>query len=245
VITHTLIALTEGEKRESLVYGIGIPEQWQVIHCGVDTTAEEGKPRTTGRQELHIPANAMVIGTVARLEPVKGVKYFIESVPHILSAVQDSTLPICFLVVGDGTQRDALEAAVRSQKMDGKVIFTGMRNDAVELMSLMDIYVQPSLNEGMGKTILQAQSVGLPVVATAVQGIPDVVKDGKTGILVPPSDARSMAEAICRLIRDPALRQDMGTAGHQWVNERVDGNLRFSPERMVALLKGLYEKPFR
>jgi len=143
--------------------------------------------------------------------------------------------------VGDGAERKMLERLAVRLGVSDKTIFTGMRTDILDMMNALDIYVQPSLNEGMGKTLVQAHSLNLPIVATNVQGIPDLVIDGKTGILVPPKNPDALARAVCVLARDPALRKSMGKAGCAHVNRRIDGLPCFSSDRMIRLLEELYE----
>ena len=117
-----------------------------------------------------------------------------------------------------------------------------MKDDIPEIISIMDIYVQPSLNEGMGKTIVIASMLSKPVVATSVQGIPDVIIDGKTGILVPPGNSKLLAEAILKFVNDESLRKEFGEGSRKYVSELVDGYPRFSVERMVFLLEKLYNE---
>ncbi|MBN1383315.1 MAG: glycosyltransferase [Elusimicrobia bacterium] len=243
--TDMIVALTEGEKEESLALSIGQPDKWVVIHSGISNISSEAgisPPRLAElRRKLGIPGDAVVVGTLARLDPVKGVKYFIESIPLIVSSLTLSlSHSLAFLIVGDGSERKNLEYMVDGLELNDEVIFTGWRNDTSELTSIMDIYVQPSLNEGMGKTIVAASLLGKPVVASRVQGIPDVVINGKTGILVPPEDPEKLASAILTLIKDKPLRKLMGEEGRKWVGGNVDGYPRFSVELMIKKLNHIY-----
>ncbi|MCX7715862.1 MAG: glycosyltransferase, partial [Endomicrobia bacterium] len=268
-ITDKIIALTEGEKNESLIYGIGKPNQWVVIHSGTNLPCFI-TPNSELRTKLNIPTDSIVIGTVARLEPVKGVKYLIEAIPFICGFLTSSSLSsLTFLIVGDGSERKKLEKLLLEQcfsiangnKPKGllyeqknnikifekrlkdkkiEVIFTGMREDVAELISIMDIYVQPSLNEGMGKTIVLAELLGKPVVATKVQGIPSVVIEAETGILVKSKNSIELAEGIIQLIKDETLRIRMGQNAKLFTNKIIDGYPIFSIERMVLLLEKLY-----
>lgn len=237
VFTSKIIALTNGEKNESLRFGIGKDNQWTIIHSGVEAWAGGNSHRAEVRNEFNIPEDAVIVGTVARLEHVKGVKYLIEAIPLITS-------PLFFLIIGDGDERGELELMVKNLRLR-RVIFTGMRSDVPELMSAIDIYIQPSLNEGMGKTIVQAQYAGLPVIATQVQGIPDLIEHGKTGILVPPQDPRSIANAINELAQNTPLRAKLGLSAKDCANEIIDGYPRYSTQRMIYLLEQLYDNPFQ
>lgn len=241
-ITDKLIALTEGEKNESLAYGIGKSEQWVIIHSGVDYKLQISNDKLKKiKKEFGIQDDYLVIGTVARLEPVKGVEYFIDAIKIIIDYKLQVT-DCKFLIVGDGSEMIKLKQKVKRLNIEDKVIFTGMREDVPELISIMDIYVQPSLNEGMGKTIVLAQLLGKPVVATKVQGIPSVVLDGKTGILVEPKNPIQLAEAVSKLLKDEKLRRQLGENAKQWVNKIVDGYPQFSVERMIYLLENLYNE---
>jgi len=245
-ITDKLVALTEGEKNESLSFGVGKEQQWIIIPSGIDYNLELKVScklhNSELKEKLGIPKNSIVIGTVARLEPIKGIKYFVDAAKIILSLPSSYLLPsIYFLIVGDGSERKFLEERVEKLGLKDKFIFTGMREDVAELMSIMDIYVQPSINEGMGKTIVLAELLGKPVVATNVQGIPSVVINNETGILVPPKDPQKLAEAIVKLIKDKDLLIKMGENAKKWVYKIVDGYPQFSQQRMLFLLENLYK----
>jgi glycosyltransferase involved in cell wall biosynthesis len=245
-ITEKLVALTEGEKNESLSFGVGKEQQWIIIPSGIDYNLELKVScklhNSELKEKLGIPKNSIVIGTVARLEPIKGIKYFVDAAKIILSLPSSYLLPsIYFLIVGDGSERKFLEEKVEKLGLKDKFIFTGMREDVAELMSIMDIYVQPSINEGMGKTIVLAELLGKPVVATNVQGIPSVIINNETGILVPPKDPQKLAEVIVKLINDKDLRIKMGENAKKWVYKIVDGYPQFSQQRMLFLLENLYK----
>ncbi len=236
LITDKLIALTEGEKEESLKYGVGKKDKWVVIHSGVNL--DFGKIKNL-RSELGVDNETLIVGTVARLEPVKGVVYFVESIPIILNSIKEKK--VFFLIVGDGTQKKIIETKIKKFNLQHKVKLVGMREDVVDLINTMDIYVQPSLNEGMGKTIVLASALGKPVVATKVQGIPSVVINCKTGLLVSPKDPQGLAEGILKLINEPHLRVELGTNGKNFVTAKVNGYAKFSIERMIYLLEKLYK----
>jgi glycosyltransferase involved in cell wall biosynthesis len=247
-ITDLFIALTEGEKEESIGYGVGKPHQWKIVHSGCELDRTIWKPlderqKSIKRGEFDIPDNAIVIGTVSRLVPVKGIIYLLKTIPLLMKSLDEDTFnQLVFLVVGDGSERKKLQKYANKFSDRIKILFTGTRSDVCSLMSIMDIYVQPSLNEGMGITLIQAQSVNLPVIASRVQGIPDVVKDRETGILVSPKKPQLIAQAIQRLILNPELKNKMGVAARKWSCEEIDGLPVFCPERMIMLLKKIYDE---
>jgi glycosyltransferase involved in cell wall biosynthesis len=240
-VTDRLVALTEGEKRESLAAGIGRPEKWSVIPSGVswddDIYERRRLFRFRVRQSLGLPENARVAGSVMRLEPVKGPAVLAAAAEILLKARPD----LHFVFVGDGAERPAVEAVRGRLKDPSRLLIAGHRDDPFLLMTAMDVYVQPSLNEGMGKTLVMAQAMGLPVVASRVCGIPDVVREGETALLVPPDDPTALAAAMGSLFADEPLRERLGAAGRARVTTPgPDGTTPFGVDRMVRLLEALY-----
>lgn len=130
------------------------------------------------------------------------------------------------------------ELAARAKKLNigDKVIFTGWREDIPDILSILDILVLASLNEAVGRVILEAGAVGKPAVATKVGGVPEIIKDGVTGILVPSKDPEVMARAVVELLNDKARRDAMGRAAKEWVCSN------FSDKKMVERLDEIYRK---
>ena len=234
----TLVALTNGEMNESLERGVGIKSQWVVIHPVTDIPDKLPQSRVEKRKELEIGEDSLVIGTVARLEPVKGVIYLVRAFKIVTTNYKR---PINLLIVGDGSLRASIESEAKELGVYDKCIFTGTRKDVFEHLSAMDIFVQPSVNEGMGKTIIQAQASGLPVIGTRVQGIPDALKENETGVLVAPKDPEQIASAIMELVNNPSKRAFMAENATKWVKTLEDGIAKFSSERMCFLIDKLYE----
>ncbi|KAF0127612.1 MAG: group 1 glycosyl transferase [Elusimicrobia bacterium] len=235
--TDGFVALTEGEKRETIAAGIGRPEQWTVAHSGVDLP---DNPARASRKELGLPAGRLIIGTVARLEPVKGVKYFVKAA----GALRKILRPVnpFFLIVGDGAECSRLYGLARSAGIMDDCLFAGFQKDVYSWLSAMDVYVQPSLNEAMGRTVLQAQHMGLPVVASRVCGIPDVVREGETAILVRPGAPEQIAAAAAKLAKNADLRSAMGRAAAAFTREKdAAGRPRFGPEAMNAAIRDFYK----
>ncbi|OGS22759.1 MAG: hypothetical protein A2252_10560 [Elusimicrobia bacterium RIFOXYA2_FULL_39_19] len=239
LITDKLIALTEGERDESIAFGVGNIGQWAVVHSGVDYPVNLDFNTSELKKQLDIRPEAVVIGSVARLDPVKGIVHLVDAFKLLID--YSLPLPAYLLIVGDGTERKNIESTIQSLNLKNKVILTGMRNDVINLMSIMDIYVQPSLNEGMGKTILQAMLLKKAVIGTNVQGIPSLIKHNDTGILVKPASPQELAEEIEKLINDKTYAEKLGANAYAFVTEKKDGFLKFSPERMVFLLEQIYE----
>lgn len=231
-----LVALTPGEMRESIAAGIGKPGQWAVVHSGVDL-----RPPAVPLQkrDLDIPADEIAIGTVARLEPVKGVEVLVRAAALLVKRLPGKKLR--FVIVGAGELEAQLRALAAGLGVRDRVLFTGFRGDAAAAMGALDIYVQPSLNEGMGRAPLEAQALGLPVVVSRVCGLPDVIREGETGLSVEPRSPEDLAAALEKLILSPGLRARMGAAARVWALEKdSSGFPRFGPESMNIRLKALY-----
>ena len=237
-LTDYFIALTEGEKKESVSFGIGDENKWSVIHSGIKFNSNfYSNPKT----DFDFKEDEIIIGAVARLEHVKGIEYFVKAAGEIIK----KALPkkIKFLVVGDGELRNELIKLSNDKGLKYKIIFTGFQEDVYKCMAAMDIYIQPSLNEAMGRTIIQAQYMKLPIIASKVCGIVNLVQDGKTGFLIKPKDYKALANAAEILIMDENKRHQMGENAKKFISEKDDtGYTRYSEESMNIQLKDLYGK---
>ncbi len=208
----------------------------ELIHNGVDLQRYDHQgPCCTLREEYGLPAVGPIVGVVARLEPEKGHPTLLEAWPLVLAVVPDATL----LVVGEGSRREALEAMSHELGIAGRVVFTGRRDDVPAVTAALDVAVLPSYREALGLTILEAMALSRPVVASNVGGIPEMIEDGVTGLLVPPRDPESLAGAIIRLLRDHPLADTLARAGHDLVHER------FCIELMVEAVERIYDEGAR
>jgi glycosyltransferase involved in cell wall biosynthesis len=171
-----------------------------------------------------------LVGVVARLQPEKGVANFLKAAARV-SEVAPRTR---FLVVGDGPLREELLDLSEHLGVSERVRFLGYRTDSRALMEHMDVLVVPSLTEGSPLIVLEAMAASVPVVASAVGGIPDQVRHGREGILVPPDDPDALGEALGALLRDPAYARRLGEAGHR----RTENE--FSHETLVRRIEGVY-----
>ncbi len=233
VITRRIIVSTESEKAILLRLGLTSKDKIMVLPAGIDPLPHPDKEwLKKERLSLGIREKDFVVGMVSRLELVKGADYFILAALQILEKRED----VCFLVVGEGSLRANLELRVSNHKRRDKIIFTGWREDAGSLMGIMDILVQPSLNEAIGRVLLQAQSLGIAVIATQAGGIPDIVRNGVTGILIPPAETEKLAEAIINLLSDTAKREAFARKGEELVRDR------FSLELMAKGIRQLYKE---
>ena len=211
----------------------GVPQVRAVtVHEGIDFARVDAAPRAELHQEFWLPHHAPLVGNVAALVPHKGQRHLIEAAAEVLRAEPDAH----FIIAGEGELRESLEHQIRHHHLEKHVLLAGFRSDVLSLHKAFDIFVMSSLTEGLGTSLLDAMACGKPVVATTAGGIPEVVRDGETGFLVPPRDHHAMAAAIVRLLKDPGLRERMGAAGL----ERV--RARFTSEAMVRNTLRVYQR---
>ncbi len=232
--TDKIITLTERGKEEHIHYRIGGPEKFVAIPSGIDLRDYQVCAADTAqkRRELRLSGDDLLVGTIARLSDIKGHRYLLEAVPAIRAKVPKAK----FLLVGDGPLKNELVRMCYDLDIIDSVLFLGIRKDIPALVSVMDLFVLPSLNEGMGKVFLQVQAMGKAVIAADVGGVREIVRDGENGLLVPPKDAGAIAAACIELLTDGEKRREMGEKG----KAQVDG--RFSVETMVEKIETLYEE---
>jgi glycosyltransferase involved in cell wall biosynthesis len=208
----------------------------RLIYNGVDLERyDHQEPCCTLPEEYGMEPGSQIVGVVARLEAEKGHPTLLEAWPQVLRAVPDAYL----LVVGEGSRRDALEAQARELRIAHRVIFTGRRDDVPAVTAALDVAVLPSYREAQGLTILEAMALSRPVVASNVGGIPEMIQDGVTGLLVPPHDADALTDAIVRLLRDHPYADTLARAGHDLVHDR------FCIELMVKAVETIYDEGTR
>ena len=208
----------------------------ELIYNGVDLERyDHQEPCCTLRDEYGMEPGSQIVGVVARLEPEKGHPTLLEAWPAVLRAVPDAYL----LVIGEGSQRDALEAMARNLRIAHRVVFTGRRDDVPAVTAALDVAVLPSYREAQGLSILEAMALSRPVVASNVGGIPEMIADGVTGLLVEPHDAAGLARAITRLLTDHPLADTLARQAHDMVHDR------FSIEYMVEAVQRIYEEGAR
>jgi glycosyltransferase involved in cell wall biosynthesis len=203
-----------------------------LIYNGVDLQRyNHQQPCCTLHEDYKIDADAPIVGVVARLEAEKGHRTLLDAWPLVLAAVPNAWL----LIVGEGSERDSLEAQADILGISGRVVFTGRREDVPAVTAALDISVLPSYREAQGLSVLEAMALSRPVVASAVGGIPEMIEDGVTGLLVPPHDCDALAAAIVRLLTDHPLADMIGRNGHELAHGR------FCIEVMVQAVSDLYD----
>lgn len=208
--TDRIITLTERGIEEHLWQGIGRREQYVAVPSGVPTEeVQAGAPsRGTARARLGLDPAAFVVVGLGRFVPVKGFDLLVAALPRVRAEVPGARL----VLVGDGPERATLEAMAATLGVAGSVRLAGTVTDVAAYLAAADVVAAPSRNEGMGRALVEAMALGVPVVGAAVGGIPAVIEDGESGRLVPPDDPRALADALIEIGRDARLRATLGEA---------------------------------
>jgi len=225
------IAASEAIRR--ILIADGVPEDHAVtVHEGIDVERVASVPPIDVHEVFWLPHHAPVVGNVAALVPHKGQRYLIEAAHLVVQEVPDAR----FVILGEGELREQLERQVRDHHLEKHVLLPGFRTDVMGCLKSFDLFVMSSVTEGLGTSLLDAMACSRPIVATTAGGIPEVIADGETGLLVPPRDHAAMANAIVTLLNDAPRRARMGAAGLARVRER------FTVERMVAETAAVYAR---
>ena len=242
-VSRAIVAKLEREGRTAVPV--------ELIYNGVDLKRYEyTEACCTLPEEYGFPEGSPLVGVVARLEPEKGHRTLIEAWPLVIEQVPEARL----LIIGEGSERASLEdqadslgllgepcsadrcVGTRRARPGAKVLFTGLRDDVPAVTAALDLAVLPSYREAQGLAILEAMALRRPVVATRVGGVPEMIEHGRTGLLVPPSDAPALGAAIARLLTDHPLADTLARAGHDFVVAN------FSIEHMVRAVSAIYDE---
>jgi glycosyltransferase involved in cell wall biosynthesis len=230
-LTDRLILVCQSDLRQARRHRLAPEEKMTVILNGTEVRPELGTDDISRRRsELSWPLGRPVVGTVARLHRQKGVVNLLRAAPQILSPFPE----IKIAVVGDGPQSGTLRREAQRLGLEGRLLFLGERKDAASVMALFDIFVLPSLWEGLPFVLVEAAALGKPIVATAVDGVSEILEDGKTGLLVPPNDPSALADAVIRLLRDNEGARRLGERARALVPPR------FPLRRMIEQTQNLY-----
>lgn len=211
----------------------GVPaDRIDVVHDGVNISALDKIPVQDAHKAFWLPHGSPIVGNVAALVPHKGQKHLVDAAAVVVRQVPDAR----FVILGEGELRPALEQQVKSLGLERHVFLPGFQTDVLALQKSFDIFVMSSITEGLGSSMLDAMACGTPVVGTRAGGIPEAIDHGRTGLLVRPHHADELAAAIIRLLKEPALRAQLGAAG------RAHVEAEFSVERMVERTLSVYEQ---
>jgi len=230
-----LVLAISSQVRKSLVAAGVVPERLVTLYSGLDLVKLQDCADVRGcRQQLGISDEALVLGTVANLFPRKGYEVMLEALPAIRSSCPKAE----YVIVGTGDSKfeQRLQTAVRERGLERAVHFLGFQESVYPCLAAMDLYVHPALMEGFGIAVLEAMALRKAVVASRTGGIPEIVREGETGLLVPPGEAGALAQAVTTLLNDSARRIRMGLAG------RVRIESAFSVDIMMNGLASAYDR---
>lgn len=229
--THRFITVSEALKTE-IMFWEGINEDnIRVIYNGIsiDTFQKEKSPCL--KLKLGLNPIRPVVGTVARLAPQKGVSFFIQAAFIVSQLVEEAQ----FLVVGDGPLMAELQEEAQHLGLEENLVFAGFYPDISEIYPLMDVFVVPSLSEGLSITTIEAMAAERPIVATATGGLPELISHHKTGLLVPPGDHQTLAYGILELLKRPRWAKKLA------IEAREKATASFTIDRMIADTDRLYQ----
>jgi glycosyltransferase involved in cell wall biosynthesis len=240
-LVNRIVAVSEDVKKFCIINENIDPQKISVIHNGVDPNKfDQGlwhdEEKQELRQQLAISKNFLVVTTIGRLHPIKGHKYLIDAAEMIL----DHFPQVKFLIIGTGEIKHIIQDRIMRSGLDEKISLLGTRSDIPFLLSISDIFVLPSLHEGMPNVVLEAMAAKIPVVATSVGGTNEIIIHNKTGLLVPHSDSSAITNAILELIVDRNKREEIGLNGYLHVKNHFSAERAY--EKYFQLIQSLVKE---
>jgi glycosyltransferase involved in cell wall biosynthesis len=219
---------------ENYLAGAGVPRTGiTTVPTGVDFARyDRGTVQGNLRTELGLSADSLLVGTVAILRAKKGHAEILDAAPEVLKRFPKAH----FVFAGDGPQTGNLKARIAADGLEGRVHLLGLRRDVTNVLASLDVFVLPTHQEALGTAFIEAGAMGLPAVGSNVDGVPEVIIDGQTGLLVPAQDGVALVEPICRLLGDPVFRQSMGANASEFVRRK------FAREVMAEGMERLYAR---
>lgn len=216
---EALTAVSENIKEEIVKHGI---KKEQIIVLPNAIEIEEKLLSKEFRQEFlkkyNLDNGVKIIGTVSRLDPLKGIQYLIKGFKRVKEELGDVFLVVC----GSGDYKKELELIVHEMGLSENIIFTGFIRDRLNVINLFDIFVLPSSKEGLPISVLEALSIGVPVIATKVGGVPELIKNDDTGILISPYSEDEVSSALFKILKNPELREKIARNGKKFVQEKFN-----------------------
>jgi glycosyltransferase involved in cell wall biosynthesis len=232
--TDRVITISPSQHHDIVqVYRIAPPDKVVVVPLGFDLRPFAGvgsAERRAGRSALGVPQGVPLVGFVGRLTFIKNPALFVSSAQRVLESISD----VHFVLVGDGELRPEIERQISELGLSRRVALAGWQREMPPVYAALDALVLPSLNEGTPVTAIEAMAAGVPVVATSVGGIPDLVADGRTGLLAPSGDVVALADHVVQVLTEPEQARALAVAGQQ------DVLSRFGVERLVQEMEALY-----
>jgi len=224
---NALAAVSDAVAHRLLAFGVPT-EKIKTIANGIDVTAfERAQPLPLLKAE-----DGTVVGIVARLDLQKGFEYLLRAARDLCKTTPDLKI----VIVGEGPDREKIEEMIEQYGLQSNVILAGQQSNMPAVYAAMDIFVLPSLNEGLPMTVLEAMAASKPVIASRVGAIPSVIKDGENGLLVAAKDSEGLRNAIASLLSDPERRRRLGDQAHAWVSQN------YTSEAMALKYREMYEE---
>lgn len=235
-LTDKLITVSTLNLKKAIKLGFAPPERFHNIYSGIDFCKFDQPTRVSEKKtELGILNGEKIVGMVGRLSRQKAPLDFIRAIPSVIERLKD----VRFVMVGDGELRDITLETARRLGVEDRLMVLGSRSDVPDLLKTFDLYVLTSHWEGLGRSLTEAMYTGRPVVATNVEGVPELVRNGETGMLVEPRNIQAIADAIVQVLQDPELAARLGRAGRQKITES------FQYEKMVKEIEFVYDELMR
>lgn len=224
---NALAAVSDVVAQRLLAFGVPA-EKIKSIANGIDVTAfERAQPLPLLKDE-----GSTVVGVVARLDMQKGFEYLLQAARELCKMFPGLRI----VIAGEGPDRNAIEEMIEQYGLQSSVVLAGQQSNMPAVYAAMDIFVLPSLNEGLPMTVLEAMAASKPVIATRVGAIPSVIRDGENGLLVAPKDPEGLRNAVASLLNDPARRRRLGDQAHAWVSQN------YTSEAMALKYREMYEE---
>jgi len=230
-VCDAIVAISGAVRTDLIKKGIS-PQKIRVVYNGIDVEKIEKDAREhhDNGEIIGKIKNKRVVGTIGRITPIKNHRLLVLAAQEVIARYPD----VMFIIVGEGKERKGLEKMVSDLGLRDHFIFTGWMDTPYSVLSSMDIFVLTSTWEGLGLVVLEAMALRKPVIATNVGGVPEIVEDGETGILIPSENIRALADTLLRLLNDSALRQRMGEKG------KAVAARNFSISNMVTGIEQVY-----
>jgi len=233
--TNTVVVYNQTTKEIIVSRGIDI-SKIEVIHGGVDVSklASYRESDLISIREKYLLYDSQIVGISGGLKPVKNHKLFLKAAAEVSKKIPD----VKFVITGEGSEKEKLKILSSKLGLNDKIVFTGFVDDIYSVMAAFDIFILTSFSEGQPVIILEAMALGKPVIATAVGGVPELIKNGENGILVPSDDVRSLSVSIIDLLQNEHKRKKIALAGRKMVEDN------YNIKQMVNQLERLYLKVF-
>ncbi len=231
-----IICVSEYDQKSLIKFGICALSKTEIIHNGIDVNEIHFLPREEARKKLFELAKGreresdIVVGTIANLYPTKGLPYLVEAAREA-TAINNQ---LKFIIIGEGPDRKKIEGMIKNYHLENDVFLVGNISDAKRLLRGFDIFVMPSIKEGLSYTMIEASAAGLPIIATKVGGSPEIVDNRKNGLLVKAKDFSALANAIVGLANDERLQKILGEEAGKTAG-------KFSLSKMIDLTTSLYK----